>query len=337
MGALYARLHALRLINSSAIVAFVLLSTATVFAVRESRTRSETAYSTSLVVVLIDAGKLSTCLLLRALKREGSELYSLIEFNTSVPAILYTWQTQILLHAAKYLDSTTYQLLAQLKILTTAIFARLILKRQLSAKQYLSLIFLVAGTALAISAGTTRASGVAYDTTAATGMMVAAVSSGFAGIWTERCLKGRNFLVTNIQMSISSGILATFQFVMSEVVLSRRAMHKGLFFGFNQFTVVVVVLQIVAGLLIGLLLKHADSIVKNFAASVSLILTCVVDVCWKENSITPAFICALGLVIFALLMYSEASVFRCITWATSICLAGYAGTTGFLLSNSRGH
>jgi len=278
-------------------------------------------------MVLIDAGKLITCLVLRTVFRDDSEKYQLINLNTSVPAILYTWQTQILLYAAKFLDSTTYQLLGQLKIPTTAIFARFILKRHLSWKQNASLLFLLAGTSLAISRPR-GPSGITLDASASLLMLVAAVSSGFAGVWTERCLKGRNFLVTNIQMSISSALLAAGQFLLSEVVFSKRAARLGVFSGFNRFTVAVVVLQIVAGLLIGLLLKHADSIIKNFAVSTSLILTCVIDVYWKGIYVTSSFFLALGLVVLALLLYAEAPVFRCIICAMSVCLAGYAFTSG---------
>jgi solute carrier family 35 (UDP-sugar transporter), member A1/2/3 len=310
-------------LNFLGIMFFILLSTASAIAVRESRIRSETAYSTSLVLVLIDAGKLFICVCTQAVFREELGGYKLFDWNSSVPAVLYTWQTQLLLYAAKFLDSTTFQLLGQMKILTTAAFARLILQRHLSGQQYVSLVILVAGTSLAISRPRFSVNReLEYFAVAA--MLAAAVSSGFAGVWTEKCLKGNDFLITNIQMSLSSAILASFQFLMADFVFSKRVASRGIFLGFNGFTIAVIVLQIIAGLLIGLLLKHADSIIKNFAVSLSLILTCFVDIAWHGHSVSHLFIISIGLVILSLLMYAEASIYRSLLYSGTFYLCTYA-------------
>ena len=219
------------------------------------------------------------------------------------------WQTQLLLFSAKYVSATTYQVVGQLKILTTALFSRWILRRYLTRIQLASLLLLTAGAGFAASSSTsTTPSSGNGSSSAIISLTLASISSGYANVWAERCLKQRGFLSVNIDMSISSAVLATAQIILSEVVLSNRLMHCGVFCGFNKFVVVIIVLQIVTGLFIGLTLKHADAVVKNFAVSVSLVLTCTLDVVYGftqgERGLIPATI----LVVFSLLLFAGAGV-----------------------------
>jgi len=66
----------------------------------------------------------------------------------SVPGLLYTFQNNIAFFAITHLEAATYQLLYQLKILATAIFSILLLRKQISARQWGSLCMLVAGVGL---------------------------------------------------------------------------------------------------------------------------------------------------------------------------------------------
>ena len=61
--------------------------------------------------------------------------------------MLFLFQNNLLYVAASNLDVATYQITYQLKILTTAIFAVVILKKKLIKTQWLSLVILVAGVA----------------------------------------------------------------------------------------------------------------------------------------------------------------------------------------------
>jgi UDP-sugar transporter A1/2/3 len=65
-----------------------------------------------------------------------------------VPAAIYTFQNNILYHALTYLDTVTYQVTYQLKILTTALFAVAILGKRLHAKQWVALVLLTIGVTI---------------------------------------------------------------------------------------------------------------------------------------------------------------------------------------------
>jgi len=66
----------------------------------------------------------------------------------AVPACLYTMQNNLLILALSNLDAATYQVTYQLKILTTAGFSVILLKKQLQSRQWLALLKLMIGTIL---------------------------------------------------------------------------------------------------------------------------------------------------------------------------------------------
>ena len=283
---------------------FVASTTLTVFSVRASRTSSEISYSTSLVLFLIDTTKIIVCLVAIYFKHDSFQNISILNIDTAVPAALYTWQTQLLLYAAKFLDASTYQILGQLKILTTALFGRVLLQQKLAVAQYVSLIFLSIGSAL-----------VTFDenekmvrTTALIAMVAAGISSGFASVWTERCLKGRTFWAVNVELSMFSALLSLSQFVVSEVLMSDRINSCGLWCGFNKFVASVIVLQVISGLLIGLILKHADSVRKNFATGVSLVLTCFIETRAMRVKRKSENVVGTAVVVASLLLYAGVDV-----------------------------
>jgi UDP-sugar transporter A1/2/3 len=115
------------------------------------------------------------------------------------------------------------------------------------------------------------------------------VLSGFAGVYFEKILKGSQttLWVRNIQMGIPSIILALVGVMTSAVNIKKTFIvfaliivkckdseivrSKGFFYGYNTVVVVVIVLQAVGGLVVAVVVKYADNILKGFAASFSLI------------------------------------------------------------------
>ena len=69
-------------------------------------------------------------------------------WKIAVPAGLYVLQNSLQYVALSNLDSTTYQVTCQLKILPTAIFTIILLKRSLSSRQWASLALLMFGVAI---------------------------------------------------------------------------------------------------------------------------------------------------------------------------------------------
>ena len=78
----------------------------------------------------------------------SNALFAGDSWKLAVPASLYVVQNTLQYVAISNLDTATYQVTYQLKILPTAIFSILILKRSLSLKKWLSLGLLMIGVAI---------------------------------------------------------------------------------------------------------------------------------------------------------------------------------------------
>lgn len=69
-------------------------------------------------------------------------------WKLAIPALLYTLQNTLQYLAVSNLDAATFQVTYQLKILTTAMFSVLMLKRSLSTRKWMSLLVLVIGVSI---------------------------------------------------------------------------------------------------------------------------------------------------------------------------------------------
>ena len=65
-----------------------------------------------------------------------------------IPALLFNFQNNLTFLALSYLDSATFQVLSQLKILTTALLSVLILKTKLDKIKWAALVILAVGVSI---------------------------------------------------------------------------------------------------------------------------------------------------------------------------------------------
>ena len=69
-------------------------------------------------------------------------------WKLAIPAVLYTLQNSLQYIAVGNLDAATFQVTNQLKILATAVFSVVLLRRRLNMRKWLSLMLLMAGVAV---------------------------------------------------------------------------------------------------------------------------------------------------------------------------------------------
>mmetsp|Transcript_44345 Transcript_44345/g.100242 ORF Transcript_44345/g.100242 Transcript_44345/m.100242 type:complete len:181 (-) Transcript_44345:475-1017(-) len=106
-------------------------------------------------------------------------------------------------------------------------------------------------------------------------VFAACCSSGLAGVYFEMVLKHSkaSLWVRNIQLSVF-GVLLGLLPVFNEAG-QIFAPGKGFFFGYSSVVWLVVLLQAGGGLLVAMVVKYADNILKGFATSLSIIISCV--------------------------------------------------------------
>ena len=232
--------------------------------------------------------------------------------KVAVPSLIYVIQNNLQYVAISNLDAATFQVTYQLKILTTAIFSVVMLGKHLNRLKWISLLILFIGVALVqlqptnMSAKKIPASGDGAQSQMIGLLAVVASSlcSGFAGVYFEKILKGTagSIWLRNIQM----GIFGVFLGIGGMLINDGTAVkEKGFLFGYGILVWIVISMQAFGGLLVAVVVKYADNILKGFATSFSIILSCVVSVYIFSFTVSVQFLLGTVLVILAIVLYSR--------------------------------
>lgn len=201
------------------------------------------------------------------------------------PGELMAPRTQLQYVAASNLDVPTFQVTYNLKILTTALFSVVMLKRRLTVKKWVALTLLAAGVGI-VQLQSTAASGTAAKNgqemdkikgllAVASACMTASqtsyyyqqqlangsLQSGLAGVYFEMVLKGSkaDLWIRNIQLSLFSLIPAVLPVIVPRIsyALSPSLQLEGpppqaVFAHFGVWAWAVVICQVVGGLVTAL-------------------------------------------------------------------------------------
>jgi UDP-sugar transporter A1/2/3 len=241
----------------------------------------------------------------------------------AVPAILYTIQNNLQFIAASALDAATFQVTYQLKILTTALCSVWLLHRSLSFQKWGALVILTCGVILvqfpSPSAHTeVHGPSVAehpaeekYHKVDDLGslklfglvcIISACITSGLAGVYFEKILKESHtsLWIRNMQLSLFSIIPALFGILVKD---GRAIADHGFWYGYTQWTWAAIWCQALGGLIVAVVVKHCDNILKGFATSISIILSSIVSVYLFQFEISFSFCLGAFLVIAATFIY----------------------------------
>lgn len=214
-----------------------------------------------------------------------------------------------------------------MKILTTAGFSVLLLRKSLNPTKWLALLFLAIGVGVVQidSGGSKPASSGEGSMNPATGFLAvfaACFTSGLAGVYFEVVLKNSqsDLWVRNLQLSVSSfydfqsgsdrSLYDKLFSVIPAVLPIAFDLAQGgtmdIFHNFGAWAWCTVAIQVLGGLITAMVIKYADNILKCFATSLSIILSCLVSVAAFSFPMTTSFVIGSGIVLAATWMYNQA-------------------------------
>ena len=182
-------------------------------------------------------------------------------FKIFISAVLYTLQNNLQFIAASNLDAAVFQVTYQCKILTTAIFTVIILRQSLSIRKWISLLLLTLGTALVQLPSLSSTRGEGDWLIGIISVTIACICSGLAGVYFEKTLKGNtaSLWVRNIQLSSVGIILAAVGALAWDWNI---IMIGGFFQGYNTIVAMTIAIQAGGGLIVAIVIKYADNILK---------------------------------------------------------------------------
>eukprot|EP00300_Choanocystis_sp_HF-7_P006952 c15001_g1_i2.p1 GENE.c15001_g1_i2~~c15001_g1_i2.p1 ORF type:complete len:371 (+),score=74.70 c15001_g1_i2:1-1113(+) len=247
-------------------------------------------------------------------EKAKSELLALLAspmdtLKVGVPAVIYVVQNNLLFVATSNLDAATTQLTYQLKILTTALLSFLMLGKVLSQMQWGSLVVLTIGVGMVQLGimGTAASSSAATEGSQVIGLtavVMACVLSGFAAVYFERILKGSpvSIWIRNIQLGAIGSVVAIIGAYTKD---GETIAQNGFFGGYNMVVVLLIGIFAVGGLVVAVVVRYADNVIKNFATSFSVVICATFSCLFLGLEPSVLFVGGSALVLLATFMYSE--------------------------------
>mmetsp|Transcript_9448 Transcript_9448/g.15451 ORF Transcript_9448/g.15451 Transcript_9448/m.15451 type:complete len:347 (+) Transcript_9448:19-1059(+) len=237
-----------------------------------------------------------------------SEFFNFDTVKLAVPGILYCIQNNLLFVAVTNLPVPIYQVSAQAKILTTAMFSVILLGKRISKLQVFSLFILTGGVGIVQVANSGDKNTDADGLNPMVGLAAigaACLTSGFAGVYFEKILKhGRKvtLYIRNVQLSFFGVTIGLLTVLANDY---NAVMDDGFFQGYTNWTIVVILTQACGGLLVAVVMRYADNILKGFATSVSIIVASTISVFLFSTPLSGMFLCGASLVMAAVYIYGK--------------------------------
>jgi UDP-sugar transporter A1/2/3 len=203
-----------------------------------------------------------------------------------------------------------------MKILSTAAFSVLLLRKQLSASQWLALLFLAVGVGVVqiqtgVSDTSKIASSLLFRGTSMNALkgflavVAACFTSGLAGVYFEMVLKNSqtDLWIRNVQLSAFSLLPALVPIVLSRP--TETGLISSLFQNFGAWAWATVAIQVFGGLVTAMVIKYSDNILKGFATSLSIVISFLASVALFDFQITFTFILGSVIVLIATWLYNQ--------------------------------
>eukprot|EP00331_Platyophrya_macrostoma_P014525 CAMPEP_0176416096 /NCGR_PEP_ID=MMETSP0127-20121128/6161_1 /TAXON_ID=938130 /ORGANISM="Platyophrya macrostoma, Strain WH" /LENGTH=208 /DNA_ID=CAMNT_0017796143 /DNA_START=472 /DNA_END=1098 /DNA_ORIENTATION=- len=203
--------------------------------------------------------------------------------------------------ALENLEATTFQVGYQSKVITTAVLSVWMLDRSLTWLKWASLVLLTAGIICTQITNKASAPTVGNNVTLGiTAVLISAFCSAFAGVYFEKILKGTNPSVwmRNAQLAFFSMIVGIVMFLIKEPPTIR------FFQGYDLMVLSLILIQAAGGLIIAVVVKYADNILKGFATAISIVLCGLLSSFLMGFEPSLLFIVGSGMAIAATMMYS---------------------------------
>ena len=237
-----------------------------------------------------------------------------------VPAFLYFVQNSSLQIGSANLPAAVFQLLYQGKTLVVAICSVLMLNKVLTRGKWFALLIMSLGIGT-VQLGSGKESkqsemGNSADQSVPLGLFVVLVGclcSGVSGVYFEMMMKPQpladgsmpksaSMWIRNVQLAFFSLVIGAVQVAMMGST-SDRASSSGLLHGFTPKVWGMVLNNAVGGLLVAMVIKYADNLMKGFASALATVCATFMSVPLFGFEIGFVFMVGVFMVVYSTLLY----------------------------------
>ncbi|KAL0583611.1 hypothetical protein ABG067_006530 [Albugo candida] len=286
--------------------------------INASKKDGKIPYISVTATLLIEVSKMVLCLLTfiftRRSPRKDVTLSVKHALLYAVPACLYTIDSNLTYLLLRFMDPATLSVLWNMKILTTALLFRLVLRKLLDSIQYAAIGLLLLGV---ITSESDHASILdnrplghhntsnSNDDHFVFGLVLVGIGifiSSCAGIFTEWAFKRDPnccFMWQNLQLYMA-GIFFNVLGLLAE---KNAISQNGFFNGYSLWTWAAIVTHSIGGLAIGFLFKYLDNIACVYAHAVAMMLTVAFSIIFFHFMPSLEFLCGFCVVVVSTYLY----------------------------------
>lgn len=304
------------------LLAVMLQNTAYALVRRFSRGHLHETYSASSALFVMEAAKLLLSAVMVVQSDEPSDVptgSALSKYahllsrsgKMSVPAIIYLVMNLLGFLALGHIDASTFSIVSQMKVFSTALFSVTLLGRQLAPRRWRALLSLTLGVVLIsseCSPSKLQHASAAADAAAwrsfAIGMGAAVgdvALSGFACIWFERVLKATDETYSVWDRNFQ---LAAWSAAIYAPLMVYDNPHNP-FVGWSWVACACAAVGALGGVLVALSIKHTDSIMKTIATTGSIVLTTTLNAAFLHGPLNLAIVIGALVVVVAVFSYND--------------------------------
>ncbi|XP_038132843.1 probable UDP-sugar transporter protein SLC35A4 [Cyprinodon tularosa] len=267
-------------------------------------------FNASSCVLMIEFAKLFISSLSLALTGSTSALRSpprlLLVAPYAVPAVLYTLNNNLVVVMQAYMDPSSFQILSNLKIASTALLYSVCLGKRLQSAQWVALgLLMAAGGFHSYSSLDLQGPEVHEGPRlhiSAWGLFLVLVYcgvSGLAAVYTERMLKSQK-----LPLSVQNLYLYMFGVAINGLTsLSSLRGDRRFLEGYSGLVWVIIAGQAANGLLMSVVLKHGSGITRLFVISSSMLVNALLSWAILGLQLTPLFPLPCALIGLAAYLY----------------------------------
>ncbi|GFO14133.1 CMP-sialic acid transporter [Plakobranchus ocellatus] len=233
----------------------------------------------------------------------------------SVPALLYCVNNNVSVLVQTEMDPATFMVLSNLKILFTAALYRLFFRKKLGHRKLFAICLLTCGGIFNSMAALSSKSSHSLSEIHVTWIGLITLCcycfiSGFSGVFTEFIFKKDHHLSVYLQNAILYSFGMVFSFVGWLLQARNRMMDTGncdafnLFYGYTVFTWALVLTQVPTGLIISMIMKFSNNMVRLFVIASAPLVTTVLSSILFGLKIQAEFVVSAVLIIISAILYN---------------------------------
>lgn len=240
-----------------------------------------------------------------------------------IPAVIYSLDNNLQYFILLYYSPATFQVLYNMRILTTALFFSWILEKKITKDQWVALVLLLLGI-VNCEASETQGLSFLHKPVGFALVVAASTLSALGDVYIEYLLKRQmkqSVHFQNMQLYFF-GIIANFIALLSMSSLQHSTLQPAVspynpsqmpsFFnyrvwtsGFGFFPALIVIVNSITGLCVAFMLKFANNLLKIFVNAAALILSLILSSIWFDFAPTLGFLTGAAVVLVSVYLFQS--------------------------------